>query len=239
MSTRFSDTIGGGGGGATPNPTDAFKIAITAADTNALPTDTATLAIADTEVDTNALPSETAKFAISGSALAETNNTPTEVRAVVVRSWATGCSSNDANQAGTANANGANDGVFCVVKTNNALGDLTNPVLLNTGNMNFPGGVVTSALIRVWFKVPARTTALDTILIKATSSGGFSQTIYTHSGTALVDHSSGDFTFDISTLTNTQLTNLALQGSYMAQVVAVPETSLQIDSWSIDATESI
>jgi hypothetical protein len=237
MPTRFGDTIGGGGSG--PNPSDAFTIAITANDTNATPTETTAFALTLLQNDTNNTPTETAKLNISGTGVSDTNAGQTEGRTIVVRSWATGCSSNDANQAGTANANGSNDGVFCVVKTNNALGDLTNPVILNTGSMNFPGGTVTSALIRIWFKVPARTTALDTITITATSSGGYSSTPYTHSGTALVDHSSGDFTFDISALTNTQLTNLALHANYTALVVATPETSIQIDAWSIDATETI
>lgn len=239
MSTRFSDTIGGGGGGSGPNPTDSFKIAITAPDTNALPTDSATLALAVTEPDTNNLPSETAKLSISGSGLADTNALPTEVRTVVVRSWCTGASSNDANQAGVANVNGPNDGVFCTIKTNNALGDLTDPVFVTSGNMNFPGGTVTSAVLRVWFKIPAGTVGTDTQSILLTSSGGYSATAFTHTAAGAVDHSSGDFTFDISSLTNLQLTNLVVKFNYLATVVAVPDQSLQVDAVSIDATETI
>lgn len=182
---------------------------------------------------------ETALLSISGSDMADTNDVQTEARTIVIRSWATGCSSNTANLANPGNANGANDGATCNVKTNNALGDLTNPVTLSTGSMNFPGGTVTFALIRVWFRVPARATSLDTITISYNTSGVPSGTLYTHSGTAEVNHLSGDFTFDISGLSNAELAALQLVVSYTAAVVAVPETSLNIDSWSIDATETI
>jgi hypothetical protein len=227
--------------------TDSFTLNIQANDSNNTPTDASTFAIALSQAETNPTPSETATLTFPSGDFGDSNAAPSESRLFHIRSWATGCASNDANLANPGNANGQNDGAFCNVKTNNALGDLTNPVTLTTGSMNWPGSTVISALIRVFFKVPGVTLALaDTLFISANSTGGFNQHIWdspptTTIGWPGVDFSSEatSFTFNISSLTVTQLNNLQLVGSYSAAVVATPTTMLQIDAWAIDAVVAI
>ena len=216
--------------------TDSFNIGIKANDSNIVPGDNVTFALSLTQSDTNAGQTETVQLAFPSPDFQDSNISPTETRLFVVRSWASGCVANTTNLTTASNANNSNDGITCNVKTNNAIGDLSNPVTLTTGSMNFPGGNVTSSLIRIWFQIPADLVG-DTVTITATSSGAYSATLFTATGVgSAVNNLNGNFTFNTSALTNLQLTNLVLTVSYTALVVAVPVTSVNIDAWAIDAT---
>lgn len=112
--------------------TDDFRLNIKVTESNAVPTDDQTMAIALTLADTNADLTETVNLGISGSAFDDATAVPSDARAMAIRIWGTGATDNDSSQTTPANANGENDGTFAAVKTNNSLGDLTNPVILSS-----------------------------------------------------------------------------------------------------------
>lgn len=188
-------------------------------------------------------PREGAAFKISGTGMNDSNTTPTEVRTMTLRSWASGCVTNagTGNTVNPANANGQNNGVFANCAPG-ATGDLTNPVTVTTGSMNFPGGLtVISAQLRIFFKVGSILAAVaDNLNITATSTSGYSSTPWQGPALATLlyggeDYSAAGLTFSLAGLTVTQLQNLQLKASYNAGIVALPQTSIQIDAWCIEA----
>lgn len=215
--------------------TDDFHINIVAADSNLTVNDAATFALTLLETDTIAGMTETVKFGFSGTEFADTVATPSEGRSFAIRVWASGCTDNDASKTTPANANGQNDTVHAVVKTNNSLGDLTNPVVLSSAAFAAvpSSGTWTTKFIRLYFNIPSRTTALDTIQFVYNIGAG-DVAVYTHSGTAAVNHGSGDFTFDVSALTLAQLQNMVIKASYTAVIVAAPETQINLDAMAIE-----
>lgn len=163
----------------------------------------------------------------------ESNNVFTETRDSFLRSWALTSSDNDSSRTTPTNANGQNNGTLATISTNLNLGDLTNPVFLSS-TFNLPSGTFTSQKIRVFFSVPARTTALDTIKLSYKMPGSSSVAFYTHTGTVLVDYSGSGYLFDVSTLNSATLGNIVLSASYTATVVATPETSIKLDAWCLE-----
>jgi hypothetical protein len=237
--------IQGGGGGIS----DAFGLGINIGDSNVAPTDAATYAMALAQAETNATPTETTNLSLPAPDFADLNPAPTEARTLVLRYWATGCTTNDVASGNTvtpANANGQNDGVFAHCKTGTGTGDTTNPVTVTTGSLNVPGGLtILSASVMVWFKAPAITGAsTDTLFLRITASGGVNQHVWDGPASSTlnwpgVDHSASPLVFDVSTYTLAQMQSIALNGSYNATVVLAPQTSLEIDAWAVAVTASL
>lgn len=164
----------------------------------------------------------------------DTNIVPTEGWSSVIRVWADGCTDNDGSQTTPANANGQNDAVRSTVKTNNAPLDLTNPVILSTSTYDqVPSGVYTSKTLRVWFNIPARVLIADTLTLRYNIGAG-DVVVFTHAGTAALDHNNGTFTFDISALTVAECQALVFRAQYLAAVVVLPETVINLDAVAID-----
>lgn len=202
--------------------------------------------------ESNAVFTETIKSTITqqepNAALTETNNAnitqfesnaiQTEARATQIRCWASTSSDNDASRTTPTNANGQNNGTNALVKTNNSLGNLTNPVILSSTTFNNPTtGTFASKLIRVWFSIGANALSADTIKLFYNIGAG-DITIYTHADIA-VNHSTGTFTFDISGLTLANITAMTLKASYTSAVVASPNTAISLDAWAIELTNGI
>lgn len=165
----------------------------------------------------------------------ETNAVQTETTVAAIRAWGSGSTDNDSSRTTPANANGQNDGVFSIISTNLALGDLTNPVELTTPT--FTGapvsGTFSAKRIRVWFNIGANLATADTIQLFYKIGAGARVAFYTH-GTGAVNYNDGSFTFDVSALSLADLANLDLIASYTALVVAVPLTEIQLDAWCIE-----
>ncbi len=188
-----------------------------------------------TSNETNSTSTETNIFQLSGAQFNESNTTPVDVYNSFLRCWASSTTDNDSSRTTPTNANGQNDGTNAIIKTNNALGDLTNPVVLTSSSFNvLSSGTFTSKKIRAYFSIPARVLNTDTIFL-AYNIGASDVHFYNH-GTiiTLVDHSSGDFTFDISGLTLAQLSTIQLKASYQSVLVAVPQTQINLDAWEIE-----
>lgn len=239
---------GGGGGG--PGISDAIAIAIIAPEiANAIPTDLAAFAVAFLAGDTNAAQTEAAKLSFPSPDFGDASAVPTDARVIVIRTWATGCTTNDASSGNTitpANANGQNDGVFAALKTGTGAADTTNPVTLTTGFLNVPSGLtITHASVVVFFKIASIGVALlDSFSITATASSGYSATVW--QGPALatvgypgVDNSVVPLVFNVSALTLAQLQSLVLVASYNSGVVLTPQTTLNIDAWAVDLTVTL
>ena len=178
---------------------------------------------------------ESANLSVSGSGLNDTNATLAEALSLKTRYWSTVSSDNDVSRTTPTNANGQNDLAVAIVKTNNSLGNLTNPVVLTSTTFGTPAtGTFTAKRIRVFFDIPVRLAALDTLIIQYKLGAAAPATIFTHTGTAALNHSTGTFTSDISGLTLAQIQTISLLASYTSNVVAAPETSIRLDSWSIE-----
>ena len=240
--------VSGGGGG--PGISDAIAIAIIAPEIpNALPTDLAAFALAVLSSDTNLAQTEATKLSFPAPDFGDASPVPTESRLIVVRYWATGCTTNDASTGQTiapANANGQNDGVFAALKTGTGTPDTTNPATVVTGSFNVASGLtITHASVLVWFKMASIGVALlDSFSIVATASSGFNATVW--QGPALatvgwpgVDYSTVPLVFNVSSLTLAQLQSLVLTASYNSGVVLTPQTTLNIDAWSVDLTATL
>lgn len=184
--------------------------------------------------ETNAAILEANKLTLSG--FSDVNGSLSESTTFKQRYWASASSDNDASRTTPTNANGQNDSTFAIVKTNNALGDLTNPVILTSTTFGTPAsGSFAAKRIRAFFNIPARATTADTPLIIQYKLGAAAPvTIFTHSGTTALDHLAGTFTSDISGLTLAQVQTISLLASYTSAVVAVPETSIRVDAWCVE-----
>ena len=246
----WKDGIPFSGGGSGPAFTDAIGLAITAAEIpNATPTETTAFAIAVLTQDTNVLPTEAVQLKFPPPDFGDTSPVPTDARTIVIRCWATGCTTNDASAGQTiapANANGPNDGVFASLKTGTGTADTTNPATVATGSLNVPAGLtITHASVLVWFKMAGIGIALlDSFSITATASGGYSATVW--QGPALatigwsgVDNSTVPLVFNVTALTIAQLQSLVLTASYNSGVVLTPQSTLFIDAWSVDLTSTL
>jgi hypothetical protein len=245
-------TKAGGGGSTNSGLTDAFSLNIKVAETaNPVPTDLATFLIKLLQAETNATQTELVQLKFPSGDFGDSNSIPTETRTTTLRCWATGCTSNDTTTGNTiapANANGQNDGTFAHLKTGTGTPDTINPATITTGSMNVPGGItVVSALIRVWFKVGAITLAVaDNLNITYNTGGGPSGTVWQGPALATLLYPGEDYsttalswTKDVSSLTLAQLQALQLVASYNAGVLLAPQTSIEIDSWSVDVTINI
>lgn len=233
----FIINSGGGAGGSDGLliKDASLKFSIGFAESSASLAHTESFNINLTQPETNAAPLEALRISASGSGLNDTNSALAESQSFKTRHWATASSDNDASRTTPANANGQNDSAVAIIKTNNSLGNLTNPVALTSTTFGTPAaGTFTAKRIRVFFNIPARATALDTLILQYKLGAAAAITIFTHSGAAALDHSTGSFTFDISALTLAQIQTISLIASYTANLVATPETSIRLDSWSIE-----
>lgn len=185
--------------------------------------------------ETNPAATEGHLFKLSGSQFNESNSEQSENRNSFLRCWASTSVDNDDSQTTPTNANGQNNASNAIVKTNNALADLTNPVILTSSVFNNPGtGSFSSKKIRVFFSIPARVLSTDTLFL-AYNIGAGDVHFYDHGTiTTLVDHSSGTFIFDISGLTLAQISIIQLKASYQSTLVAVPQTQINLDAWEIE-----
>ena len=240
--------VSGGGGG--PGISDAIAIAIIAPEiANALPTDLAAFALAVLSSDTNLAQTEATKLSFPAPDFGDASPAPTDARTIVVRFWATGCTTNDASAGQTiapANANGQNDGVFAPLKTGTGTADTTNPATVTTGSFNVPSGLtITHASVVVWFKIASIGVALlDSFSITASASSGYSATVWQGPALATIGYPGADYSivplvFNVSALTLAQLQSLVLTASYNSGVVLTPQTTLNIDAWSVDITATL
>lgn len=211
-----------------------FKFTVGSTETNNVQSTSESFVLNVTVPEALASKTESNKLSLSGTAFNDANASILDVKNTFIRHWATTAVDNDSDKTVPANMIGANNSTFCTVKTNNSLADLTNPVTATASVFGNPTtGTYTTKKIRIFFKVPARLVATDIITIVYNTGGG-NTTLYTHSGTALVDNSiSGDL-YDVSSLTLTNLSSLNVIGSYTSTLVASPETSLQIDAVAIE-----
>lgn len=235
----------------TPVQQDALlNLGITFAETAPAQADAATFAVALAQTEANAAPTDTL-VGLQLKGLGDTIAGMTEGRTVVLRCWASGCTSNDNVTGNTVNpgaANGQNDGVFAGDKTGTGTADTTNPVTVSTGSMNVPAGiVVVSAKIRVWFKVASiQGSVADSLSISYNTGGGPAGTVWQGPALATVLYAGEDYsttptswTKDVSTLTLAQLRALQLVSSYNAGIVLAPQTGIQIDAWAVDIIATI
>jgi hypothetical protein len=230
--------------------TDAFTLKIGVADSTASPTDAATFAIALAQADSNAGQSETVKLAFPAPDFTDANLTPTEARQLALRCWATGCTTNETatgNNVNPAAANGQNDGVFAQCHTGSGTPPSTvNPNTVTTGSMNVPGGLtIISAQLRMYFKTGAIAAAVaDNLNITASSTGGYLNVVWQGPALATLlypgeDYSVSGLTVNLTGLTLTQLQNMQLKASYTAGILALPQTTIQIDAWAVEIVASI
>ena len=239
--------VGGGGG---PGISDGFTLKITAAEAaSPAPTEATAFALAVATGETNVTPTEAAQLKFPPPDFGDTALVPTDARVILLRYWATGCTTNDTTTGATitpANANGQNDGVFAALKTGTGTADTTNPVTLTTGSLNVPSGLtITHASIIVYFKLASIGIALlDSFSITATASSGYSATVWQGPALATIGYPGVDFSavpmkFDISALTLAQLQSLVLTASYNSGVVLTPQTTLNIDAWAVELTVTL
>lgn len=231
--------------------TDAFTLGIKAADSNVVPTDAGTFLLRLAQGETNAAQSETVQLAFPSPDFGDTSPVPTEARTITLRSWATGCTSNDTTTGNTiapGNANGQNDGTFAHLKTGTGTADTVNPATVVTGSMNVPGGItVVSAVVRVWFKVGAILLAVaDSLFINMTASGGINRRVWTGPTLATALYAGEDYstsalslTHNVTDLTLAQLQSIQLTASYNSGVILAPQSSIEIDAWAVDITASL
>lgn len=182
-------------------------------------------------------------------ALADTVAPQGDGRTVNVRVVGTGATTNWNGATGSdptspGNANGQNNGTFAQCTTHFGVTDTNtaNPFTLTSAAFAaVPSGLtILSAVIRIWWKMAAASAATEQVQFTySLDNFASSTTIGFFQQTAAVDHSTGDYTFDISALTVAQMQALRIRGQYTAAVVATPLTSLEIDAWCIDLTASL
>lgn len=227
---------------AIPAILDGFALRMLLADTNPAVTDAATYVLSLALADTIGTPTD-ALTKLSMTGFGDNLATPTDTRSITLRYWGAGSTDNNSSKTNPIRVDGPptfDAAGRSAVKTNNSLGDLTNPVILTTPTFNVPTslpGTVTAKIIRVWFNAAVRTTSLDTIKLFYNIGAG-DVAIYTH-GTAAFDSNAGTFTFDVGGLTLTQLSTIALKASYTAQVVASPESVINLDAWCIELVTTL
>lgn len=245
----------GGSGGGTPIPAGAALIQdsygsleIVQAETNTLPTETNLSELSVTMAESNTLPVE-ALFAEIVRAEAA-NNTPTDVAQITLRYFATAASDNDSSRTTPANATGQTNGTVATVKTNNALGDLTNPVTLTLSSFgtpaSLPGATITGIRIRVFTKAVGLVQApgpTDDLIQLTVNNGVGSGDVVAANNLQFVAPPGPDYLttgYVVMTQSNTiidtlaELTSLSLTFSYTARVVAAPQGSLQVDAACIE-----
>lgn len=237
-------TSASGGDGAVPTggssglfiteQANTFNIAFT--ESNAAQTESVLSRITATNTESNPAQTEAIRASLAGSALNDSIGGQTEVRTSLSRYFATTTSDNDSSRTTPANANGQPDSTNSTIRTNLLLGDLTNPVVLtSTAFASIPTtGTYTAKTLRSFFSIPARVTTADTIVLQYSHSGGAFTTFYTHTGTAAVNNLTTGLTFDVSALTLTQAASIQMRGSYTANIVATPETQINLDAWCVE-----
>ena len=192
--------LGGGssGGGGGPAFTDNFSLNVKFADSNAGPTDAATYAMALLKADSNVVPTDTAQLEFPAPDFADSSVVPTDSNSVQLKVWLSGTTMDSTNGVTSpANMNGQNDGVNATF-TSAAAGD-ANPRTHSALGANVPTFNVSTALFRGWFKSVNTLVTSTTKLVMHSTTGAFAD-LTMFSNTALnttVDHSTGDFTYDL------------------------------------------
>ena len=190
----FIQSTGSGG----PAFTDAFSLGVKAADTNSAPTDAGTFAMALAEADTTTAPTDTAQLAFPAPDFADSSTAPTDSNSVALKVWLSGSTVDSTNGVtNVANMNGQNDGVNATF-TSAAAGD-ANPRTHSALGANIPTFTVSTALFRGWFKSVNSLTTSTTKLVMHSTTGAFADlTMFSNSAlSTTVDHSTGDFTYDL------------------------------------------
>lgn len=187
--------FGGGSGGGAAGFTDDFSLNIKADDSNATPTDADTYAMTLDLADTVAAQTETAELKFPSGVWGDSSGTPTDAQGFSVQVWL-------ANSSGTGvsnptNADGENDGSNATVQTAVAgptTETLTSDVGTNVGSWSF-----TSVTYQGWFTLATTLATSTAEVIARSSTAAFGDIVMiTLSATDdSVDHSSGDFTYDL------------------------------------------
>lgn len=232
--TRYTGGSGGKEGAA--GFTDAFSINVKATDTVASPTDSWSASGTLAEADTVAAPSDALAITFPASDFQDTNQVPTDSRSAVIRCWSVTSVDNDKSLTTPTNANGPPDSKFAEVKTGKEALDTTNPVVLTSSKFVIPEGTYSSKVLRVWFDIPVGGISGEDKVLLRYNVGGGPVTFFTRVGTTSYEHNSGDFTFDVSTLTVAELKKLELLASYEAKIVLTPETVIKLDAWCVELT---
>jgi len=215
--------------------TDAFKLNIVAADSNATPTDNASFLLKLLEADSNNAPTDAASLKFPAGDFGDSNPAPTDARTVTLRVWLS-------NSAGTgvtnpANANGANDGTFAVLQTTiggSATITMTSDIGSNIGTITF-----STVLYRGWFNLTTTLLTSTVSIIAHSSSALFTDiTMFTFSGlNGNVNHNTGDFTFDLFAAgvnTLAKLQSLQILHRTNDAVAGVTPAVLNVDAGATD-----
>lgn len=236
--------VSGSGGGSLPAGAmvlyeDTIKLTSTIVDSNSALSSVDTFALTVTTQESNASKTVTDQLTIqkTGSQNQESNAIPSEARAAYIRYWAGASTDNDSSKTTPTNANGQNDGTNATIKTALSVGDLTNPVALTSTTFGVASsGTFTSKLIRVWATIAAP--VADTCTLSYNIGSG-DVAFLTVTSTNTLASSTGTFTFDISSLTLSQLASITLKANYLAAVVAVPVSVINLDAWCIELVGTI
>lgn len=207
------------------------------------PTDAATFAIALSEAESASAATEAVKLGISGSGVNDSSAAPTETKTFTLRAWLSASATSNAlgtsDSVGTpANANGQNDGAVATITT--AVAGNARCTMSSTLGANLPSGIsIASCVYRGWFKsVNTLITSTTRIFLHSTTGLFGDQTIFTNSGlNTTVDHSTGDFTYDliangINTLAKLQ--SLQVFHATTDAVSGVTPAVLTVDAGSIE-----
>lgn len=178
-------------------PADSLtKLGIGIADTNLSPVDVDKYVINLAQADTNPVQTEATIANIKG--LGDTSTAPTDTNSFTVTFWLNG-STGSANVTNPTKADGANDGVTSTQQT--TLAGSTQSNLTSLVGNNIPNGIsFSSAVYRGWFKLTTTLAVTSSASVTIHSSSALFADItmvVLSSLNGVVDHLSGDFTFDL------------------------------------------
>ena len=175
--------------------TDAFSLGIKAADSTTVPTDAATFAMALALSDSNASQSETVTLGISGTGFSDSSTAPSDANSFTMRVWLSGSAGTGVTN--PSNADGANNATNASVQT--AVAGPTTETMTSQLGSNVPTATVTSVVYRGWFQSANQlVTSTGSIILHSATAAFTDITMFTNSAlNTTVDHSSGDFTFDV------------------------------------------
>ena len=196
MSIRTVTKVGASGGSSTPAFSDAFAIKIVAPEANLAPTDADTFLLNLLEADSNVSATETATANIKG--LGDSSTAPTDTDTTLIRYWLSATTMDSTNGVtNPANANGQHDGADATY-TSVAAGD-ANPRTHSTVGASIGTVTFSTAVFRGWFKSANTLATSTTTLVMHSTTGAFTDiTMFSNTAvTTTIDHSAGDFTFDL------------------------------------------
>lgn len=238
MPARFK---GGGGGGAPSGPagfTDDFSIELVVADSTSTPTDAATYEIALAESDTNAGQTETVTLGFPAGNFGDDNIAPSDAQAFTARVWLTGNAGSGVTS--PANADGQNNGTVATLAT--ALAGSSTETMTSPIGPAIPAGMtLTSVIYRGWF-TSANTLVTSKGELRARSSSALFAEVLMFRNQDLnttVDHSSGDFTFDLIAAgidTSAKFASLQIIHEASDAAAGVTPHSMTVDAGCLEIT---